>query len=179
MRKPQSWSGRNLKWSLIVKMKALAAIGVGLTITATVALAQKLPSNSELMPVSSLAPVRHASGEFAGCTARDANAAGVFAYAHAWLEVTSDQEPAWTRFTQVFQQALKRMETLCKEIDTKAAPPETLSVLIDRKEHSVEVALQMVKAVRVAVNDLESSLKPEQKRRLVEFMLEFAPCESD
>ena len=33
-----------------MKMKVLAAMGMGLTITATVALARKPPSNNELMP---------------------------------------------------------------------------------------------------------------------------------
>jgi hypothetical protein len=158
-----------------MKMKVLAAIGTGLTITATIALAHKLPSNSEPVPVSFLASAREASGEFARCTARDAIAAGFLTYAHARLEVAPDQEPAWTHFTQSFQQALKPIETLCKEIDAKAAPPDTLSDLIERKEHSADVALQVLKSVRVAVSDLEASLKPEQKQRLVEFAVEFLP----
>jgi LTXXQ motif family protein len=156
-----------------MKMKALAAIGTGLTITATIALAQKLPSNNESVPVSFLAAAREASGEFARCTARDAIAAGFLAYAHAGLEVTPDQEPAWTHFTQSFQQALKPIETLCKEVGAKTAPPDTLSGLIERKERSAEVALQVLKSARVAVSDLESSLKPEQKQRLVELVVEF------
>jgi hypothetical protein len=156
-----------------MKMKVLAAMGMGLTITATVALARKPPSNNELMPVSFVAGAREASEESARCTAPDAVAAGVLAYVRAGLEVTPDQEPAWTYFTLAFQQALKPMETLCKEIDAKAAPPDTLSGLIERKEHSAEVALQVLRSARVAVSDLESSMKPEQKQRLVELVVAF------
>jgi hypothetical protein len=50
-----------------------------------------------------------------------------------------------------------------------------LSGLLERKEHFAEVALQVLKSVRVAVSDRESSLKPEQKQRLVEFVVEFLP----
>ena len=116
---------------------------------------------------------REASEESARCTVPDAVAAGVLAYVRAGLEVTPDQEPAWTYFTLAFQQALKPMETLCKEIDAKAAPPDTLSGLIERKEQSAEVALQVLRSERVAVSDLESSMKPEQKQRLVELVVAF------
>jgi hypothetical protein len=162
-----------MKMKAFVKMKILAAIGVGLTIMATVALARKPPSNNEPVPVSFVAGAPEASDEFAKCTARDAIAAGVLAYVHAGLEVTPDQEPAWTHFTQAFQQALKPMETLCKEIDAKTAPPDTLSGLIERKEQSAEVALQVLRSERVAVSDLESSMTPEQKQRLVELVVAF------
>jgi hypothetical protein len=151
-----------------MKMKALLAMGAALTIMATVALAQKRPSNNEPVPVSFLAASREASSEFARCTARDAVAAGILAYAHARLEITPDQEPAWTLFTQAVQQSLKPIETLCNEVGAKIAPPDTLSGLIERKEHSAELALQVLKSVHLAVSDLESSLKPEQNRVLLD-----------
>jgi hypothetical protein len=142
-----------------------------LAITATVALAQMPPPNEPPpVPVPFFAAAHEMPGRFVRCTARDALVAGILAYAHVRLEITPNQEPAWSNFTQNFQQALKPLESLCQQAEANAAPPDTLSGLMERKEHAMEVGLQVLKSARAAVSNLETTLTPEQKKRLTEMV---------
>jgi hypothetical protein len=150
--------------------KPITWVGAALTvIIATVALAEKLSVNKGSVPVPFLARVEE-RGEFIRCTARNAIVAGVLAYARTRLEITPDEEPAWNRFTQGFQQALKPIDSLCGDSAGNANPPNTLSGLMGRKERSTEVMLEALKAVRAAVSELESSLTSDQRQRLMELV---------
>jgi hypothetical protein len=154
-----------------MQLRYVPAIGVGLAITASVGLAQTLPANEAAVPVQFLAAIREAPGEFVRCTARNALVAGVLAYAHARLEITSSQEPAWARFAEALQQALKPIDSLCHDSAASAPMPTSLSGLMERRERSGEVMVQVMKPVRLAVGDLEASLTPEQRQRLVELVV--------
>jgi hypothetical protein len=108
-----------------MKLKTTVAVGIALAVIGGMALAQKSEVSG---PAQLLGAASHSRGEFFRCEGRNAIVGGVLTLARARLNITSNQEPAWTRFTEALYRAAAAMDSLCTDAASNDTPPTTLSV---------------------------------------------------
>ena len=148
-----------------MRMKPAIAIGIALTITATMGLARRSAVSEHTVPIQYVTAGARSFGEFFGCKGRSAAVAGAPAVTRLRHEIEPNQEAAWTPSTEVQQRALTPKDAVCTDCASIDMTPITPTDLVGRKARSTETMQRVVKSPGVAMKECGSSLTQEQKQR--------------
>ena len=145
---------RRVIWA--VPLAALAVLG------AAWAMAQTAPSAAPppfIARFHGLAPHRML------CENRDALLAGALAFVRTKLEVTTDEEQAWQRFSAAARHSVGALAASCAAL-AQQHQPVTLPDRLALAEKMAAAHLQVIQSLQPALAELYSALTPEQRQRL-------------
>jgi len=135
-----------------------ALVFVGLTAAALVigsAFAQSVgPPGGRSLP--GLSPAQR-------CTERYAHAVGHLAYLGAKLELTSEQQPLWDKWSQAVTAGAEKNRDVCRQGASNADTPRTAVERLAHYEQVLVTKADSLKATQPALEALYMSLSPEQK----------------
>jgi hypothetical protein len=97
------------------------------------------------------------------CTERYAHAAGHLAYLGARLELTSEQQPLWDKWSQGVSAGAEKNREVCRQGGLNADTPRTAVERLAHYEQVLATKADSLKATQPALEALYKSLSPEQK----------------
>ena len=97
------------------------------------------------------------------CEDQDARLAGMLAFAKEKLDITAQQETAWTKFTEAARASQQPMEQACATLKDQAQPT-TLPERLERMQTVMTARATQLEQMVPAVKELYGQLTPEQQK---------------